>query len=217
MEENLSADDGPVAKTLVSMTLRQQVFLDMSVDDKIEWLERKILHRAHKSLSQEWKKVNDDTTKEGALNVKNVIQYTKALVQSVKQRMRVLYVAVKKEFSKVEPDVVDLVPYPGDQYDPKENEFEVDLLDEDGEENPHEEIWGYLADARKGLCDAKLIGVYGAPGIQLPRLVGVKDSLDAYPTQLRTLIEKLDRSWKKQGLRQPPRRRRRKHRKSENA
>ena len=139
VEQNLSADDGPVAKTLVSMTLRQQVFLDMSVDDKIERLERKILHRAHKSLSQEWKKVNDDTTKEGALNVKNVIEYTKQLVQSVKQRMRVLYVAVKKEFSKVEPDVVDLVPYPGDQYDPKENEFEVDLgFDDDGEENPHD-------------------------------------------------------------------------------
>ena len=194
VQQNLSADDGPVAKTLVSMTLRQQVFLDMSVDDKIEWLERKILHRAHKNVSQEWQKVNDDTTKEGALNVKNVIEYTKKLVQSVKQRMRVLYAAVKKEFSKLEPDVVDLVPYPGDQYDPKENEFEVDLgLDDDGEENPHDEIWGYLADARKGLCDAKLIGVYGAPGIQWPRLVDVKDSLDAYPAQLRTLIEKLDR------------------------
>ena len=65
-------------------------------------------------------------------------------------------------------------------------------LDEDVEENPHWEIWGYLADARKGLCDAKLIGVYGAPGVQWPRLVGVKYSLDAYQTQLRTLIEKLE-------------------------
>ena len=185
-------DDGAVVRTIVSLTLRQAVFLEMSPADKIEWLERKILHRQNMTkMSQEWIRVVRDTTKEGAVNVKNVITYTKTLVRSVKQRMRVLYAQIKKEF-KADPDILEYVPYPGDEYDPTANEFDVDF-ELDDEEHPHADIWSYLVDARKGLCDGKLITVYGAPGVQWPQLVGATDSLEAYPAYLRTLIKKLDK------------------------
>ena len=96
----------PVAKTLVSMTLRTQTFLDMGVDDKIEWLARKIMHRERQtqaagSTSHDlWKKIVANTTKDGCANVCRVIKYTKTLVSSVKQFMRVQWLDAKKTLSR---------------------------------------------------------------------------------------------------------------------
>ena len=63
--------------------------------------------------------------------------YTKQLVSSVKQLMRVMWLEAKKHFPKTPSAYWDIIPYPSDaKYDPTTHPFEVDgdlfVQDEDG-------------------------------------------------------------------------------------
>ena len=201
----------PVTKTLVSMTLRHQTFLDMAVDDKIEWLERKITHRERYtqtagSTSQElWKRLVKNSTKDGCEAVRDVIQYTKNLVSSVKQFMRVQWLDAKKHFPEEPEAYHDIIPYPSDpKYDPMANPYEVDdELFVEGEDDHGEAVWGYLLKAREGYYDAQLIACYGAAGVQWPALkCDGTNSLDSYPQALRkslaVITAKLDAAKQRQ-------------------
>ena len=166
-------DDGPVAKTFTSMTLRAQAFLDLSIEAKIEWLDRKILHRTILGNTpkgtaghEAWKKLANNNTKEGAEAVKKVCAYTKKLVSSVKQMMRVLFEKAEKDFPKDPQTYHALIPYPGHDYDPTKDPYTVEqvLFDLGGcDDGWINRIWGYLRRARLGEHDAKLISCYGAP------------------------------------------------------
>ena len=187
----------PVKKTLQSMVLRQQTFLDLDVDGKIEYLERKITHRqcvadtVGATSNAAWKKLVQQNTKESCEAVRDVINYTKRLVSSVKQNMRVLWLEAKKHFPKTPGAYFDIIPYPSDaKYDPTARPFEVDddLFTEDESGNSGA-VWGYLDKARDGFYDAKLIACYGHAGVGWPVLkCDGTDSRDSYPMTLRARL-----------------------------
>ena len=186
----------PVAKTFVSINLRTQTFLDMDSADKIEWLDRKIMHRMRGEDTKNttahagWKKIIANTSTQGAVAVKDVINYTKQLVRSVKQLLRVMMDKAKSDFPKAPEIYSILVPYPAGDYDPLENPDKVDSVLFVESEHPHGAIiWDWLSKARKGHYDSKLIAMYGVSGVQWPVLkCDGTDLPDSYPPVIRTQI-----------------------------
>ena len=147
-------------------------------------------YRRH-SLPCRVKKLVQQNTKDSCEAVRDVINYTKRLVSSVKQNMRVLWLEAKKHFTKTPQAYHDIIPYPSDaKYDPTAHPFEVDhdlfVEDESGNSGA---VWGYLDKARDGFYDAKLIACYGHAGVGWPVLkCDGTDSRDSYPMVLRTRL-----------------------------
>ena len=203
-EGNLNSDEGPVAKVLVSLVLRSQVFLEMTPEDQMEYLERRIGHRislaaALKEDQESWRRLcmgPAATDKAMVLNIAGVIKYTKFLVRNVKQLMRQIWVQAKQDFPDHPEEYINLIPYPADAYDPMVNPFEVDqtlfdLVPLEGN-NSVNKIWTLLQQARTGALDNRLIAVYGITGTAWPDLKGDgSDALESHPVQVRLLIQKL--------------------------
>ena len=142
----------PVRKVCTSIVLRQQTFLDLTINGKIEYLERRIMHRQRSadttgtSSCNAWKQLVQQNSKEACEAVRDVIHYTKHLVSSVKQLMRIMWLEAKKHFPKTPNAYFDIIPYPPDaKYDPTTHPFEVDsdlfVEDENGHSASIWDIW----------------------------------------------------------------------------
>jgi hypothetical protein len=105
--------------------------------DKIEWLERKIMHRQMFAKApigpgkDLWKKIaqgSDSSSATAVAHVVECIKYTKDLVASVKQLLRVMCATAEKESPGDPSQYADIIPYPSadKSYNPLTNEHEVD-------------------------------------------------------------------------------------------